>query len=71
MSSNLINKVRQVDNIQITGDAEKDGISTVEIVKSIKELLNLGLTKEQIKKDILPNLGLKDNLSEEISNLLN
>jgi hypothetical protein len=71
MSSNLINKVRQVDNIQITGDTEKDGISTVEIVKSIKELLNLGLTKEQIKKDILPNLGLKDNLTEEISSLLN
>ena len=71
MSSNLINKVRQVDNIQITGDAEKDGISTVEIVKSINELLTLGLSKEQIKKDILPNLGLKDNLTEEISNLLN
>jgi hypothetical protein len=71
MSSNLINKVRQVDNIQITGDAEKDGISTIEIVKSIKELLTLGLSKEQIKKDILPNLGLKDNLTDEISNLLN
>lgn len=71
MSSNLINKVRQVDNIQITGDTEKDDISTFEIINSIKELLNLGLTKEQIKKDILPNLGLKDNLNEEISNLLN
>ena len=47
MSSNLINKVRQVDNIQITGDTEKDGISTVEIVKSIKELLNLGLIKDR------------------------
>jgi hypothetical protein len=71
MSSNLINKVRQVDNIQITGDAEKDDISTVDIVKSIKELLTLGLSKEQIKKDILPNLGLKENISDEISNLLN
>jgi ribosomal 50S subunit-associated protein YjgA (DUF615 family) len=70
MSSNLINKVRQVDNIQITGDEEKDGISTDEIVKSIKELLNLGFTKKQIKKDVLPNLGLKDNLNEEISSLL-
>jgi hypothetical protein len=70
MSSNLINKVRQVDNIQITGDAEKDGISTVEIVKSIKELLTLGLSKEQIKKDILPNLGIKTNIPLEISNLL-
>lgn len=71
MSSNFINNVRQVDNIQITGDVEKDGISTIEIVKSIKELLTLGLSKEQIKKDILPNLCLKDNLTEEIFNLLN
>lgn len=71
MSSNLINKVRQVDNVEITGDAEKDGISIDEIVKSITELLNLGLSKEQIKKDILPNLGIKINAHEEISNLLN
>jgi hypothetical protein len=71
MSSNLINKVRQVDNVEITGNAEKDGISIDEIVKSINELLNLGLSKEQIKKDILPNLGIKVNAHEEISNLLN
>jgi hypothetical protein len=71
MSSNLINKVRQVDNIEITGNAEKDGISIDEIVKSITELLSLGLSKEQIKKDILPNLGIKANAHEEISNLLN
>lgn len=71
MSSNLINKVRQVDNIQITGNAEKDGISIDEIVKSINELLNLGMSKEQIKKDILPKLGIKINAHEEISNLLN
>lgn len=71
MSSNLINKVRQVDNIQITGDAEQDGISSDEIFKSIKELLNLGLSKDQIKKDILPSLGLKTNVPDEISNLLN
>lgn len=71
MSSNLINKVRQVDNIEITGNAEKDGISIDEIVKSITELLNLGLSKEQIKKDILPNLGVNTNAHEEISNLLN
>lgn len=71
MSSNLINKVRQVDNVEITGNAEKDGISIDEIVKSINELLNLGMSKEQIKKDILPNLGIKNNMPEEISNLLN
>ena len=71
MSSNLINKVRQVDNVEISGNAENDGISIDEIVKSIKELLNLGMTKQQIKKDILPNLGIKTNTHEEISNLLN
>lgn len=71
MSSNLINKVRQVDNVEITGNAVKDGISIDEIVKSINELLNLGMSKDQIKKDILPNLGIKVNAHEEISNLLN
>jgi len=71
MSSNLINKVRQVDNVEITGNAEKDGISIDEIEKSIIELLNLGLSKEQIKKDILPNLGIKTNITEEIAKLLN
>jgi Histidine kinase-, DNA gyrase B-, and HSP90-like ATPase len=71
MSSNLINKVRQVDNVEITGNAEKDGISIDEIVKSISELLNLGLSKEQIKKDILPNLGIKVNIPEEIITILN
>lgn len=71
MSSNLINKVRQVDNVEITGNAEKDGISIDEIVKSINELLNLGMSKEQIKKDILPNLGIKANVPEEIITLLN
>ncbi|MEC4050118.1 ATP-binding protein [Flavobacterium sp. SUN046] len=71
MSSNLINKVRQVDNVEITGNEEKDGISIDDIIKSINELLKYGLSKEQIKKDILPNLGIKVNAHEEISNLLN
>ncbi len=71
MSSNLINKVRQVDNVEITGNAEKDGISIDDIVKSINQLLNLGMSKEQIKKDILPNLGFKNNIPEEITSLLN
>lgn len=71
MSSNLINKVRQVENVEITGNVEKDGISIDEIEKSIKELLNLGLSKEQIKKDILPNLGVKTNIPEVIAKLLN
>ena len=71
MSSNLINKVRQVDNVEITGNVEKDDISIDEIVKSINELLKFGISKEQIKKDILPNLGIKTNIPEEILKLLN
>jgi hypothetical protein len=71
MSSNLINKVRQVDNVEITGNEDKDDISLDDIVKSINQLLNLGMSKEQIKKDILPNLGFKNNISEEITSLLN
>jgi len=71
MSSNLINKVRQIDNIEITGNSEKDGISIDEIIKSISELIDLGLSKEQIKKDILPNIGFKNNIPEEITTLLN
>lgn len=68
--SNLINKIRQVENIEITGIPEKDGISIDEIVKSINELLKLGLSKDQIRKDILPNIGLKTNVPEEIIQLL-
>lgn len=71
MSSNLINKVRQVDNVEITGNPEKDGISIDEIVKSINELLKLGMSREQIKKDILPSLGINANIPEEIITILN
>jgi hypothetical protein len=70
ITSTLINKVRQVDNIELTGDNEKDGISHEEIIKSLKKLIELGYKKEQIKKDILPNLGIKNNIPEDISNLL-
>ncbi len=71
ISANTINEIREVDNVAITGDAEKDGITIDDIINSISELLKIGLTKEQIKKDILPNLGIKINEHEEISNLLN
>lgn len=71
ISSNLINTVRQVDNIQITGDSIKDGISIDEIVESIKQLLDLKFSKEHIKKDILPSLGLITNIPEKINSLLN
>lgn len=70
ITSTLINKVRHVENIALCGDEEKDGISEDEITSSIKKLLDLGYKKEQIKKDILPNLGIKNNVPEGILNLL-
>lgn len=71
ITSTLLNKVRQVDNVELTGDKEKDGISNDEIIKSIKKLFELGYQKEQIKKDILPNIGIINNIPDEISILLN
>jgi hypothetical protein len=70
LTTNLINKVRLVEIIEITGNSDADGITANEICESIKELLKLGLSKEQIKKDILPNIGLKNNQIEEVSALL-
>lgn len=71
ISSNLINKVRQVDIIEVTGDNENDGITNEEIIKSIRKLLDLGYTKNQIINEVLPNLCLSKNISLEISNLIN
>lgn len=71
MCTNTINEIREVDYISITGDTQKDGISIDDIVISIHELLNLGMTREQIKKNILPNLGFKKNIPDEITSLLN
>lgn len=71
ISSNLINKVRQVDIIEVTGDNENDGITNDEIINSIKKLLELGYTKNQIKNEVLPNLGLSKSISLVISNLIN
>ena len=70
ITSTLINEVRHVENNELCGDKEKDGISQDEIINSIKKLLDLGYKKEQIKKDILPNLGIKNNVPEEILTLL-
>ncbi len=71
ISSSLINTIRQVDNVELSGDIVKDGISNDEILKSISKLISLGFSKEQIKKDFIPNLGLKvNNLPEELAEIL-
>ena len=46
----------QVDNIQISGDPDVDGISTEQIEKSIEKLLNLGFSKEQITVEVNDNV---------------
>lgn len=72
ISSSLMNTIRQVDNVELSGDNEKDGISDDEIIKAILKLITLGYTTQQIKKDFIPNLGLKvNNLPEELSKILN
>ena len=71
ISSSLINTIRQVDNVELSGDTVKDGISNDEILKSISKLISLGFSIEQIKKDFIPNLGLKvNNLPEELAKIL-
>jgi len=70
MSNFLINKIRLADNIEIiSGEAIKDD-STEEILQSLQKLLEIGYTKEQIKRDILPGIGYDRSIPEQISNLL-
>jgi hypothetical protein len=72
LSSSLINTVRQVDNIELSGDMDKDGISIEEIIKSITKLMSLGFSKEQVKKDFISGLGFKlNNLPDELDKILN
>lgn len=71
ISSNTINKIRQVDNVEVQENSNIEGISLDEIIQSVNKLILLGMDKDQIKKNILPSIGFKNNLPEEISNLLN
>lgn len=69
--TSTLNSIRQVENVEIVGDTEKDGISLEEIINSIKKLQSEGWNNEQIRKDILQVLFSKNNLPEEVKNLLN
>jgi Histidine kinase-, DNA gyrase B-, and HSP90-like ATPase len=71
ISSSTINKVRQIDNVEFVNDASKDGISLEEISKVVKNLLTTGFTRDQITKDILPNLGFTNKIPQEIIEILN
>jgi hypothetical protein len=71
ISTSLINTVRQIDNVELTGNINNDGISADEILLSVKKLIGLGYTKDQIKKDFISNLGVNViSLSSELSEIL-
>lgn len=70
MSGFLINKIKLSDNVEIVSEETLKNSSIEEIKMSLQKLINIGYTKEQIKKDILPGIGYHDNIPEEILNLL-
>jgi len=72
MINTTINKIRHTDQDEIfVGIENKDGISINDLKVSIDGLLKSGLSKEEIKKDILPNLGFEINtFPNEVLNLL-
>jgi hypothetical protein len=71
IATSTLNSIRQVENVEIVGDSEIDGISIEDIINSIKKLQSEGWNNEQIRKDILPFLFSKNNLPEEVKTLLN
>ncbi|MFA8434139.1 MAG: ATP-binding protein [Marinifilaceae bacterium] len=72
MVNTRINEIRRVhEEKEFIGIEKEDGVGQQEIVYTIKQLLDVGLSKESIKKDILPNLGFKlSTLPDEIKQLL-
>lgn len=72
MINTRINSIRQSHEAQsFVGVEEKDGLSLEEIILCIKQLKDTGMTSEQIKIDILPNLGyIEASLPEKLMDLL-
>lgn len=73
MINTRINSIRQShEDRSFVGIEEKDGLSLKDILLCIKQLKDDGLTSEQIKSDILPNLGYTESsLPKELTDLLN
>ena len=60
MINTRVNNIRHVhEEKEFLDIEEKDGISTLELENNIKELLFNGVSKEMIKKEIIPHLGFK------------
>jgi len=62
MINTRINEIRQThEESSFLGIVEKDGLSLSDFITCIMHLKESGFTSEQIKKDILPGLGYKEN----------
>jgi hypothetical protein len=72
MINTRVNSIRHVhEEKEFIGIEEKDGISSLELVNNIKNLLSNGISKEMLKENILPHLGFKyTSLPEDIKSLL-
>lgn len=71
ISTNLINTIRQVDDVQIlNNDSIDSDISDIKI--AITKLKNLGFSTDSIKSQLLQNIGFDlNNIPEEIIEILN
>ena len=72
MINTRINKIRQThEEKEFVGIEEKDGLSLKDLLTCVNELKESGLSSEQIKTDILPNLGFTESsLPQEVMQLL-
>lgn len=73
MINTKINEIRQTHEEKIfVGISETDGLSVIDFITCINQLKQSGVSSEEIRKSILPNLGYKENsLPKEIIMLLN
>ena len=72
MINTRVNNIRQVhENKEFIGVKERDGLEAIELEKTIKNLINNGISNKQIKEEIIPHLGFNYNsLPKEVLILL-
>lgn len=72
MINTRINEIKQThEEKAFVGIEEKDGLAVKDLITCVNLLIESGLSSEQIKKDILPNLGFtQSTLPQEVIQLL-
>ena len=71
MINTRVNNIRHVhEDKEFLSIEENNKISTIDLKNNLLSLLNLGMTKEEVKNEILPNLGYKfSSFPNEIKDL--